>query len=477
MASITPEPVDWAVDQSEVEASAEARPADWSPAGSEWWPRGFVEWFVVAQTAIPALLFLPGTQAVRLPIRVGAYVVTLLGLWLWWMRGSPRVVRHPAERWLGLVGIWLALMVAHPLTSSLSGGVAQVALYAAVFCGVFWAPSLVADRRQLVRILAILLVCNGINAGVGVLQAYAPDRFMPRELSFAFTQNRNALAAATYVGANGRLIVRPPGLFDTPGAVCGPGTVAAVLGLVFALQPFAWWTRAAALIFSAAGLAAIYLSHVRANFVITLGMMMVYGALLAVQRQGKRAAAFGLLSVGTLVLAFLVSSFVGGESIAKRFTTLLAEDPRSLYVASRGQQLSDSVGALAAEYPLGAGLARWGMMNGYFGDPGNLDAAPMWAEIMPVAWVIDGGLVLMGLYSAALVATLRHQWRLVRQEDDESGWTAAVVAVNVGTLALVFSFVPFVTQVGLQFWFLEGALHGAVTSGLVSRDSCDGAAA
>jgi len=191
----------------------------------------------------------------------------------------------------------------------------------------------------------------------------------------------------------------------------------------------------------------------------------------------KRAAAFGLLSVGTLVLAFLVSSFVGGESIAKRFTTLLAEDPRSLYVASRGQQLSDSVGALAAEYPLGAGLARWGMMNGYFGDPGNLDAAPMWAEIMPVAWVIDGGLVLMGLYSAALVATLRHQWRLVRQEDDESGWTAAVVAVNVGTLALVFSFVPFVTQVGLQFWFLEGALHGAVTSGLVSRDSCDGAAA
>ena len=471
MAAIAPEVLDWDVDLPEAGPGIGARAADSSPAERAWWPRGFVEWFVVAQTAIPALLFLPGTQSVRLPIRVGAYVATLLGLWWWWMCGSPRMVRHPAERWLWLIGIWLSVMVLHPLTSSLSGGVAQAALYVAVFCGLFWAPSLVPDDRRLVRILAILLVCNGINAGVGVLQAYAPDRFMPGQLSFAFTQNRNALAAATYVGANGRLIIRPPGLFDTPGAVCGPGTVAAILGLVFALQPLAWWTRLGALASSAVGLAAIYLSHVRANFVITLGMMAVYATLLGVQRQGKRAAVFGLLSAGTLVVAFLVSSLVGGESIARRFTTLIAEDPRSLYVTSRGQQLSDSVSALAVEYPLGAGLARWGMMNGYFGDPANLDARPMWAEIMPVAWVIDGGLVLMGLYAAALAATLRHQWRLVRQlPDDNRGWAAAVVAVNVGTLALVFSFVPFVTQVGLQFWFLEGALHGALTSGLATRD-------
>jgi hypothetical protein len=43
-------------------------------------------------------------------------------------------------------------------------------------------------------------------------------------------------------------------------------------------------------------------------------------------------------------------------------------------------------------------------------------------------------------------------------------WAATVAAVNIGTLALVFSFVPFVTQVGLQFWFLEGALHGAMAN-------------
>ena len=33
-------------------------------------PWGFPELFVISQTALPALLYLPGTQAFRLPIRV-----------------------------------------------------------------------------------------------------------------------------------------------------------------------------------------------------------------------------------------------------------------------------------------------------------------------------------------------------------------------------------------------------------------------
>jgi len=34
--------------------------------GKGWLPSGFIEWFVVAQTAIPAMLYLPGSQAYRL---------------------------------------------------------------------------------------------------------------------------------------------------------------------------------------------------------------------------------------------------------------------------------------------------------------------------------------------------------------------------------------------------------------------------
>ncbi len=40
-------------------------------------PRGFAEWFAISQTLLPALMFLPGSQAYRLPIRVGAYAISL----------------------------------------------------------------------------------------------------------------------------------------------------------------------------------------------------------------------------------------------------------------------------------------------------------------------------------------------------------------------------------------------------------------
>ena len=39
---------------------------------------GFAEFFVISQTALPALLYLPGSQAVRLPIRVGAFAISLV---------------------------------------------------------------------------------------------------------------------------------------------------------------------------------------------------------------------------------------------------------------------------------------------------------------------------------------------------------------------------------------------------------------
>ena len=76
-------------------------------------------------------------------------------------------------------------------------------------------------------------------------------------------------------------MVRPPGLFDAAGAVAGAAMVATILGLVFCLEPIAWWKRGVSLGFALAGMSALYLSHVRAAFVMTLGMMVAYLALLA----------------------------------------------------------------------------------------------------------------------------------------------------------------------------------------------------
>src|SRR4029079_10865619 len=52
--------------------------------GLGWMPSGFVEWFAVGQTLLPALLFLPGSQAYRLPIRTGAYAASLVAFAMWW---------------------------------------------------------------------------------------------------------------------------------------------------------------------------------------------------------------------------------------------------------------------------------------------------------------------------------------------------------------------------------------------------------
>jgi hypothetical protein len=297
-----------------------------------------------------------------------------------------------------------------------------------------------------------------------VLQVYDPDRWMPRELSALYTGNANILAASSYVGPDGRVIIRPPGLFDTPGAVCGAGTIAALLGLVICLEPLAIWKRAIALAMAVAGIAAIYLSHVRVSLVVAVATMVLYALMLLAQQQTKRVGLFASLGAGLIVSAFSLATLLGGQSVTERFSTLFAEDPRSLYYQSRGQAVEYAFSTMLVEYPLGAGLARWGMMRSYFGDPAKLDSTEVFAEVQPNAWILDGGVFLLVFYSLALIVTASHDIKLVRTlaDRDDRLWAAAVVAANFGTLALVFSFVPFATSVGLQFWFLEGALHGAM---------------
>ena len=115
-----------------------------------------------------------------------------------------------------------------------------------------------------------------------------------------------------------------------------------------------------------------------------------------------------------------------------------------------------------SDFPLGAGLARWGMMRLYFGDESNVNSPPLWAEIQFPAWALDGGIVLIVLY---LLVLLRDAWAECRtcihlRRTALASDMAVIVAANAGVLALLFSFTPFTTQVGLQYWFLAGVLHG-----------------
>ena len=112
-------------------------------------------------------------------------------------------------------------------------------------------------------------------------------------------------------------------------------------------------------------------------------------------------------------------------------------------------------------------------MRHYFGDPLNPDSPLIFTELQIVAWILDGGFVLLSLYSVALLRTAAHDFQLARVTRNPKlrAWAAVIFSVNAGTVALVFGFTPFTTQIGLQYWFLAGALHGAAQANAWGRHS------
>ena len=102
------------------------------------------------------------------------------------------------------------------------------------------------------------------------------------------------------------------------------------------------------------------------------------------------------------------------------------------------------------------------MIAGYFGGG---DQAPLWAEIQVAGWGIDGGIPLVVLGMAAPIVALFALTKVALSDPDAKVRACAAVALsaNLGTAALMFSFTPFVTQIGLQYWFLAGAVQGIAT--------------
>ena len=427
---------------------------------SDW---GIPEWFVVSQTLLPAVLLIPDTQGLRFPIRLSTFAMSFGILAYVVLMRNTRLPKHPAKRWLLGTVVYLALMIAHPTTNSLLGGVAQVGLYFCVMSPLFWAPGLVRTPERFRRIVVLLLVTNGLNAAVGVLQVYDPDTWMPAELSRIVTESRYGLGAVSYIGAEGQRIIRPPGLFDTPGAVAGPGMFAGLLGAVFAASPVSKLYRLIAAGFAVAGVMAIYLSQVRTSLVLLVGMLLLYLLALLVQRRVRSAAAFSTILTVALVGGLTLAVSLGGPSVMSRVTTLFEGDPFQLYYASRGGQVAYAFGDVA-DAPFGSGLGRWGMIAYYFFDESNFSAPSIWAEIQLSGWLIDGGLVVLATYGIALLVTGLYEWRVTRFAPDS--WVratgAVVMAANAGTALLCFTFTPFLTAIGMQYWFLAGALLGVV---------------
>ena len=421
------------------------------------------EWFIVLQTALPALLFLPGTQAIRLPLRIAPFAISLALLAHWVFAGGLSERLHPARRWLTAIVILLALMLGHPFTNTAMSAIAQVFLYISVLGPAFWLPRTIRDTEHARRLLVLMLLCNGSNAVVGVLQAYDPARFMPAELSARVLNSTYGLSTVSYVGPDGTVVVRPPGLFDNPGAVAVPATYAALLGVVFATTPGPLPIRMLFGAFAVAGVAAICLSLVRTNLLVLGGMFAFYVWLLVRRNEFGRLALVVPLVIVVAVGGFRLGVHLGGDAVAERFGTLTDEGTAAYRNAGRTEQLQYAMTDLLMQFPLGAGPGRWGMMQDYFGDPLSATAPPIWAELQPNGWILDGGIFLVILYGLALFVTTREDIRLIKNANDRRFRLVAgvITAANAGVLAMIFGFTPFTNQMGTQYWVLTAILHGA----------------
>jgi hypothetical protein len=416
---------------------------------------------VLSQLVLPALLFLPGVSAIRTVDRVAAYSIGLLiwGLVAWRGRPAVGVRSFPARPWLLFCCGWLVLMLAHPNNYSLKTALGQVMLYIAVLSPAFWGGSVVRSPRQIGRLMALLFLCSALSASLGVAQAYRPKIFNPPvipAMSGRF-QGQDLMIEM----ADGRKVLRPCGLSDTPGAAATAGATAALIGLCWALRPLQWWKRLACLALAFIGVAAIYYTYVRFTMVMLVICLAALAGMFTIQGKVRSAANLVGGGLGLLLGAMAWVSRSAGSKVFERFATLLTTDPGKLYYRNRGFYVWDAVYNVLPANPLGYGLGWWGMIQSQFGDPNRI--SPIWVEVMISAWIHDGGLPLLVGYGGAVVVAIVDSGRIALSSRDRelAFWAAVIMAQNLSVVATCFSYVTFLSALGPQFWLLSAALHAA----------------
>jgi hypothetical protein len=430
-------------------------------------PWGLPEFCAIAQVAGPAILYLPGTQIFRLPIRFSVFGISIFGLILCVRRGRIANL-HPSWKPLVIAAAYMTMMIFHPATNTTLAGMAQVGMHLAVVAPVFWVPDyFLGDFKRLARVLTILWILNGASAVVGILQVRDPDRWLPAEFSSIETMNKSRISSLTYRASDNRRIVRPPGLGDTPGAACGAGMFVGTVGIAFLGLPVSNWRKIAGLGMGLVGVSVIFLSHVRSALITLVMSSIIFTILMIFQKRFGTVAILLVSMVAGGLGSFLYASAVGGQDTVDRFATLTEADPTTVLERSgRLGMTTHAIETLLVEYPFGAGLGRWGMMRNYFGDENNLESPSIWAEVQTAAWALDGGIILLSLYSFALAAAIHRLLRLslLGDSDPLRRWGAVILMLSIAPVISAFGWVPFNSQAGIQFWLLIGAFEGVSQS-------------
>jgi hypothetical protein len=421
-----------------------------TPARSTRWLMAFVLGLFACQTAIAFGPF-PG---MRTSLRIAVYVLSLLLLVLIRGAGPRHPAALPALLALGVVGLSLL----HPHTVGYVAGAAHAGLYLAILAPLFWVARLRVDVALLQRVLVVMWAFHSLSAVLGVLQVQFPGTFDP---NVSAVIDPDVASASMITNARGETVYRAMGVSDIPGAAGVSGLYALAIGTALFVVDRRRLMRLACALSMTFALTAIYLAQLRSTLIVAVLVVGGFVVYLAVRR-GQRALLTLLIVALTLLASINIAVLVGGTDVFDRAVTLVDSRPHDVYYANRGQFLDQTFTQHLPAYPLGAGLARWGMAGHYFAPREALqDATALWVEIQWTGWVFDGGVPLLLAYSWAVALTVVTAVRLRRRIVPSSPlfvWATLIAAYDVGAIALTFSYPLFIGEFGLQFWLLNALL-------------------
>jgi hypothetical protein len=297
-----------------------------------------------------------------------------------------------------------------------------------------------------------------------LLQVYYPDTFMPPEFSAqALAMNPAAVEALSYRSVTGQLITRPPGLTDMPGGAAVGALITTLLGLTFGSQAaIAWYKRAAYFGLAGVALVTLYFTQVRSLLLMAAGAVLVMSVVLLRQRRVVQALTLAGMTAVLLLGAFSWATAFGGESVYDRFIVISETGLAVSFQENRGIFIEHTIDELLYEYPMGAGLGRWGMMRANFASP-DTPNEQIWVEIQMTGWLLDGGVLMWFTYGGALVLSMLFVYMQAVASEAKFAYSALTVfSLNLIVVGLTFSGPPFNTQLGIQYWFLTGLLYAAV---------------
>jgi hypothetical protein len=302
-----------------------------------------------------------------------------------------------------------------------------------------------------------------------MLQLYWPETFAFR-ISDQLMQSGSAyLEGMSITRPDGVTLLRPTGLTDTPGGAAISGMFVLVMGAAFAMSAKRLLVRVLVLFLMVNGAVCVFVCQVRSVLTVTVLCLVLMVIVLLLRREAARANKV-MAGLGVILLAgFVSAASAGGSSVQERLSTLFEGSPAQVYYKNRGVFLERTFFETLPEYPLGAGLGRWGMMNRYFADQA---AAPdLYAEVQWTGWAYDGGAPLVAVNGVLLLGALMFAWRLATKSDEpEAIWAVAVLVLNCGLVALSFGAPVFASQLGIDFWLLNGLLTVLASPALTERE-------